>query len=49
MNKRWTMREMPDQAIVNNLSGILNIDPVLAALLVNRGITTFDEARRFFT
>ena len=48
MNKRWTMREMPDQAIVNNLSGILNIDPVLAALLVNRGITTFDEARRFF-
>jgi len=48
MNKRWTMREMPDQAIVNNLSGILNIDPVLASLLANRGITTFDEARDFF-
>ena len=42
------MREMPDEATVNNLAGILNIDPVLSTLLVSRGINNFEEARYFF-
>jgi len=48
MNKRWTTREVPNEAIVNNLAGILNIDTVLSTLLVNRGVSSFDEARNFF-
>jgi len=48
MNKRWTIREVPDAAIVDNLAGLLNIDPVLSMLLIHRGINTFDEARHFF-
>jgi single-stranded-DNA-specific exonuclease len=48
MNKRWTIREVPDAAMVNNLAGILNIDPILSTLLIHRGINTFDEARHFF-
>ena len=48
MNKRWTMREVPDAETVNSLAGVLNIDPVLSTLLIHRGITTFDEARHFF-
>jgi single-stranded-DNA-specific exonuclease len=48
MNKRWTIREMPDAAAVNNLAGILNIDTVLSTLLLHRGITNYDEARFFF-
>jgi single-stranded-DNA-specific exonuclease len=42
------MREMPDEATVNNLAGMLSIDPVLSTLLVGRGINTFEEARHFF-
>src|SRR3978361_1718347 len=48
MNKRWTIREMPDADAVNNLAGILNIDTVLSTLLLHRGITNYDEARFFF-
>lgn len=48
MNKRWLVREMPDDTLINNLAGILNIDTVLSTLLVQRGITTYEEARYFF-
>jgi single-stranded-DNA-specific exonuclease len=48
MNKRWTIREMPDPNTVENLAGILNIDTVLSTLLIHRGITSYDEARSFF-
>lgn len=48
MNKRWTIREMPDPNVVENLAGILNIDTVLSTLLIYRGITSYDEARSFF-
>src|ERR1700753_479230 len=48
MNKRWTIREVPNPSEVDNLAGILNIDPVLSTLLVHRGIADFDTARDFF-
>lgn len=48
MQKRWAVREMPDNDSVKKLAAELNIDPVLSALLLHRGITTFDEARYFF-
>ncbi|RZA03792.1 MAG: single-stranded-DNA-specific exonuclease RecJ [Sphingobacteriaceae bacterium] len=48
MNKRWSIRETADDTVVNNLAGVLNIDTVLSALLVHRGITTYEEARYFF-
>jgi len=48
MNKRWAIREVPDETAVNHLSGILNIDPVLSTLLVHRGISNYEEARHFF-
>ncbi len=48
MNKRWSTREMPDDTVVNDLAGVLNIDTVLSTLLVHRGITTYEEARYFF-
>ena len=48
MNKRWVLKKHADSEIVARLSEELNIDKHLSALLVQRGITTFDEAKNFF-
>ena len=48
MQKRWVENEVTDRKAVEELEHLLNIDEVLAVLLVNRGITSFDAARSFF-
>ncbi len=48
MDKRWILRESSDKEIVNNLQKELGIDKSLVNLLVQRGVTTFDEAKDFF-
>ena len=45
---RWTINQNSDQKIINQLSNELSIDTTLAALLVNRGIVSFDDAKFFF-
>ncbi len=46
--KKWIKRENADAETVSRLSSELGIDPVLAELLVQRGIHTFSQARSFF-
>lgn len=46
--KKWILKEPADPALVSRLSSELGIDPVLAGLLVQRGIGSFHEARAFF-
>lgn len=48
MQKRWVENEVTDHKAVEELKHLLNIDEVLAALLVSRGITSFEAARCFF-
>ncbi len=48
MEKRWKIKEKSDEGVVNTLSGALNISPVLANLLAQRGVKTFEEAKQFF-
>ncbi len=48
MQKRWVERELENLAAITELQESLNIDRVLACLLVKRGITDFEEARIFF-
>jgi len=48
MEKRWVVKPGADEAIVSSLAKELGIDKVLANLLVQRGIHTFDEAKKFF-
>ncbi len=48
MKKRWVQAEAGDEKTRDLLAHELNIDPSLADVLVQRGITTFDEARHFF-
>ncbi|MGZ3814631.1 MAG: single-stranded-DNA-specific exonuclease RecJ, partial [Mucilaginibacter sp.] len=48
MNKRWSVREKPDNEDVIKLAGELTIDTVLSTLLIQRGITNYEDARHFF-
>ncbi len=45
---RWTLKPKPDNEQVHSLANELGIDRVLASLLVQRGISTFEEAKAFF-
>lgn len=47
MNKRWSFREVDEEKIAQ-LRKELPIHPVLCKLLIQRGITTYDEAEAFF-
>lgn len=48
MEKRWSFKPEGDPQTIEDLSTSLNVSNVLGRLLVQRGITTFDEARAFF-
>lgn len=45
---RWTLHKEPDPKVVHQLSKELSIDKTLAKLLVQRGVSTFDEAKSYF-
>ena len=48
VEKIWKLREGADADNVRQLSSELGVDPVLAELLVQRGVHTFEQARSFF-
>jgi single-stranded-DNA-specific exonuclease len=48
MEKRWVIKEKGDTAVVKQLAGTLGISEALANLMVQRNITTPDEALAFF-
>lgn len=45
---RWTIKPKPETQKVISLSEQLNVEPLIASLLVQRGIETFEEAKNFF-
>ncbi len=46
--KRWVVKECNDKESVAKLMNELGVDRLIATLLVQRGIKTYDEAKRFF-
>ena len=48
MEKNWKIKEQGNAVVIEQLSQLLGIDKVLANLLIQRGITTYDEAKSFF-
>ncbi len=48
MEKIWNLKKQGGQNEVKHLSVALNVNMVIARLLVQRGIKTFDEAKMFF-
>jgi single-stranded-DNA-specific exonuclease len=48
MEKRWVVKEKGDTAVVKQLAGALGVSESLANLMVQRSITSADEANAFF-
>ncbi len=48
MDKRWTIKQQPEHKQIIQLAAELGINPVLGALLLQRGITDFEAARYYF-
>lgn len=48
VDKKWILQEAGDPYKVAKLTQQLSIDPTLSNLLVQRGVYTFEDARRFF-
>ena len=45
---RWTLKPKPEAKKVEDLKKALQVDEVLATLLMQRGIETYEEAKTFF-
>jgi len=48
MEKRWLHKEIPSQDRIKELSQAINTNPYLTAILLQRGVDSFDLARDFF-
>lgn len=48
MEKRWLLKKQPDELLVSSLQHELGVSRSIAALLAQRGIGQFEEARNFF-
>ncbi|MDF0707033.1 single-stranded-DNA-specific exonuclease RecJ [Flagellimonas okinawensis] len=45
---RWTIKPKPNQEDIDQLSKALGVDDLVAQLLIQRGITNYEEAKTFF-
>ncbi|HLT71617.1 MAG TPA: single-stranded-DNA-specific exonuclease RecJ [Cyclobacteriaceae bacterium] len=48
MEKRWRYCNKPSPEAIEALSRQININPYLSSILIQRGISTFEEAKNFF-
>ncbi len=48
MDKKIIIKEKGDEALIKHLQDVLGINEVLAILLIQRGISTYEEAETFF-
>lgn len=48
MDLNWQLKAIPDPLIIQELQEQLQIDPSLATLLVQRGISTYEQAEHYF-
>jgi single-stranded-DNA-specific exonuclease len=45
---RWNLKPQPEQYKVQHLATALSVDAVIASLLVQRGVETYEQAKQFF-
>lgn len=48
MEKKWLRRNIPDEGLVDQLKEEIGISSVLASLIAQRKINSFEEAKKFF-
>jgi single-stranded-DNA-specific exonuclease len=46
--KRWNYKPLPDVREVERMSRLINVNPYLTSILLQRGIADLESARRFF-
>ncbi len=44
----WNIKPLPDEKEIQELSSVINTNPIISALLIQRGISNFEEAKTFF-
>ncbi|WP_343615439.1 single-stranded-DNA-specific exonuclease RecJ [Flavobacterium sp.] len=45
---RWTLKPKPSEEKIKHLAQALNVEDFVASLLIQRGIETFEDAKKFF-
>lgn len=45
---RWTLKPKPTESDVRALSNALHVDELVSTLLIQRGISTYEQAKKFF-
>ncbi len=45
---RWTLKPIPEQHKIEALQKTLQVNDIIAKLLIQRGIETYDDAKKFF-
>ena len=48
MQKKWQVKTPKDSTLIDKLRSNLKVDPIVAELLLQRNITTFEDAEAFF-
>lgn len=48
VNRAWRIKDYGNTEEINRLAELLNVSPVIATLLVQRGVKNFDQAKAFF-
>ena len=48
MEKRWIYKPIPESEQIEHLSTHINVNPILASILIQRNYTNFEEAKDFF-
>jgi len=48
MQKRWLVKDLPEYTAIKQFQEELKIPEIISQLLLQRGISTFDEAKSFF-
>ena len=48
MQKRWLIKDASNKETVQKLQHDLNVSQIISGMLVHRGITSYDEAEKFF-
>lgn len=48
MDKRWVFKQAPSHDEIEKLSKAINTNPYLTAVLLQRGVSNFDSAKKYF-
>lgn len=48
MTTRWIFKDEPNESDVAQLSREINVNPTIAKILIQRNISTYDEAKKYF-